>query len=92
MGKCVQCEDFYAPHFMVDLEVEEGQKDLPQKCSFCYLDKTEVTMVNNETGLEEKISKKEAAKRYKIFMKKLKETPNIAELLKKANNIPHVKE
>ena len=86
MGKCVQCDEFFAPHFMVDVELKEGElvKEIPQKCAYCHLDKTVVTMVNDETGLEEKISKEEAAKRYKIFMKKLLETKDIQAVLDKA--------
>jgi hypothetical protein len=79
MGKCVQCENFYAPHFMVDLE---ERKDPPQKCAFCYLSKNEVTMVD-ESGKEEKISKKDAAEKYKLLLKKLKETKSIQDLLSK---------
>ena len=67
MGKCVQCEDFFPPHFMVDQEPKEGEtidpKNPPQKCCYCELDKKVVTMVNDETGQEEKITKKEAVKR-----------------------------
>ena len=78
MGKCVQCEEFFSPNFMVDLE---EKKDPPQKCAFCYLDRKEVTLVNDETKEEEVISKKEAAKRYRILLRKLKESKNIAKLL-----------
>ena len=87
MGKCVQCEDYFAPHFMVDIE---GSEEV-QKCAFCYLDKADVTVVNDETKQEEKISKKEATKRYKIFLKKLREQRGIADILSKAKGVPHVK-
>jgi hypothetical protein len=87
MGKCVQCEGFYPPHFMVDLE---EKKDPPQKCAFCYLDKNEVTMVNDETGKEEKISKKDAAEKYKLLLKKLKESKNIQDILSK-QSVPIIK-
>jgi len=80
MGKCVQCEGFFPPHFMIDMEKRE---DPPQKCAYCYLDKSEVTMVNDDTGKEEKVSKKEAQKRYKIFLKRLYESKNIQDVLGK---------
>jgi len=88
MGQCVQCKEFLPPHFMVDLEVKDEEV---QKCAFCYLDKTEVTTVNDDTGQEEKITKKQAAKRYKIFLKKLQENSNIADILSKSKEIPNVK-
>ena len=91
MGKCVQCEDFYPPHYMVEVEVKDEKVKMVEKCAFCYLDKTEVTTVNDETGHEEKITKKEAAKRYKIFMKKLMENKNIAEVIQKGKAGLHVK-
>lgn len=81
MGKCVQCEGFFPPHFMIDMEKME---DSPQKCAYCYLDKSEVTMVNDDSGKEEKVSKKEAQKRYKIFLKRLYESKNIQDVLGKA--------
>lgn len=84
MGKCVQCEEFLPPHFMVDID------DDVQKCAFCHLDKTEVTTVNDETKQEEKITKKEAAKRYKIFLKRLQDSPKVAEILSK-KTVPYVK-
>jgi hypothetical protein len=87
MGKCVQCEEMFPPHFMVDLE---EKKDPPQKCAYCYLDKKEVTMVNEETGKEEKVSKKEAINRYNIFLKRLYETKNIQDVLQK-QKIQHIK-
>ena len=83
MGKCVQCEDMFPPHFMVDME--ENMVDPPQKCAYCYLDKKEVTMVNDETGVEEVVSKKKAVKEYKIILKKLYESKNIQEVQKKQN-------
>lgn len=88
MGKCVQCQEFLPPHFMVDLEVKNEEV---QKCAFCYLDKTEVTTVNDDTGQEEKITKKKATKRYQIFLKKLQENSNIADILSKSKEIPNVK-
>ena len=73
------------------LVVEEEVEEAPQKCAFCFLDKTEVTTVNDETGKEEKITKKEAAKRYKIFMKSLLQSKNIAEVVQQGKTVPHVK-
>jgi len=85
MGQCVQCDEYLPPHFMVDIQDEK------QKCAFCYLDKTEVTTVNDETQQEEKITKKQAAKRYKIFLRKLQENKNISEILSKSKGVPNVK-
>ena len=83
MGKCVQCEDMFPPHFMIDMEETQ---DPPQKCAYCYLDKKEVTMVNDETGREEKVTKKDAVKRYEIFLKKLYQSKNIQDVLQQQNN------
>lgn len=66
---------------MVDLKQE---KDPPQKCSFCYLDKKEVTLVYEENGKEEVLTKEEAKKRYQIFLKNLSKTKNIQEILDRA--------
>lgn len=96
MGKCVQCNEFLPPHFMVDVEKKEGEtidpKNPPQKCAYCHLDKKagdSLTMVNDETGLEEKITKKEAVKRYKTFIKRLYQSKNIQDVLNQ--QIPTIK-
>jgi hypothetical protein len=80
----------FPPHFMVDVETEVERKDPPQKCAYCYLDKKEVTMVNDDTGVEEKVSKKEAEKRYKVFLKRLYESKNIQDALK-GQSSQHIK-
>jgi len=84
MGKCVQCEGFFPPHFMIDMEKIENP---PQKCAYCYLDKSEVTMVNDDTGKEEKVSKKEAQKKYQIFLKRLYESKNVQEVIGKQKSL-----
>jgi hypothetical protein len=84
MGRCVQCEGFFPPHFMIDMELK---KDPPQKCAYCYLDKSEVTMVNDDTGKEEKVSKKEAQKKYQIFLKRLYESKNVQEVIGKQKSL-----
>ena len=89
MGQCVQCNDFFPPSFMVDLKEE---KNPPQKCAFCYLDKKKVTMVNEEEGTEEIISKEEAKKRYKILLKRLYQSKNIQKVLESAKGIPLIKD
>jgi hypothetical protein len=84
MGQCVQCNDFFPPHFMVDIEPKDedvDKKNLPQKCAFCYLDKKEVTLVYEEKGKEEVISKEEAKKRYQIFLKQIIKNKKIEEIL-----------
>ena len=97
MGKCVVCNDFLPPHFMVDIPVKDLPKDqdTPQKCAYCATGKNQVTMViedgedskGNKKYREEKITKEEAKKRYQIFLKKLSETKNIKDILTKAKNL-----
>lgn len=95
MGQCVQCTDFFPPHFMVEIEVDEDEildpENPPQKCCYCYLDKKVVTMVNEETGVEEKISKEEAKKRYKLLLKKLYESRDIQKIINQSKGVPTIK-
>lgn len=92
MGQCVQCKDFFPPHFMVDIIKDDVDKKNPlQKCAFCYLDKKEVTLVFEDENREEVISKEEAKKRYRIFLKKLKESKNIQEILNRQTEPRSVK-
>jgi len=72
MAICEKCKEFYPPDFM-----EDG---LPgdKICIFCKRDVTEIT------GRGKTITKKEVVKDYKIFIKKLKETRNVKDILDKA--------
>ena len=51
INKCVVCNDFLPPHFMVDIPVKDLPKDqdTPQKCAYCATGKNQVTMNDNKS-------------------------------------------
>lgn len=79
MPKCKICYYFYPPQYMRDIE---NAPETDKQCIFCQRGKDYV-MVMKEEGKEIKYTKNECIKDYKDFVKKLKETPNIAEKLVK---------
>jgi hypothetical protein len=79
MGKCVRCFSLFPPQYMRELE---GVAVDVTQCVFCQHGKDYV-MIMKEDGSEEKYTKKQCIKDYKMFLKQLKETPNIAEKLAK---------
>ena len=79
MGKCVKCYDMFPPQFMHELD---GVSEEVSQCVFCKQGKDYV-MIRKDDGSEEKYTKKECKRDYVMLLKKLKETPNIAEKLAK---------
>ena len=79
MPKCQKCYEFFPPQYM--REIENTEDDVKQ-CVYCQQGKDYV-MVIMEDKKEIKYTKKDCIRDYKMFLKKLKETPNIAEKLAK---------
>lgn len=76
MAKCAKCDDWFHPDLM--LVIDESMN--AQKCVFCYLDKTEITIQDEETGeVQDKVTKREASARYKAYLNRLKRNPKIRE-------------
>lgn len=79
MGKCIKCYDMFPPQYMREIE---GVEEKIFQCVFCQVGKNYVTIMK-EDNTEEKYTKAKCIKEYKMFLKQLKETPNIAEKLAK---------
>ena len=79
MGKCCKCFSIFPPQYMRELE---GVEEEVYQCVYCKLGKDYV-MVLMEDGKEIKYMKSSCIKDYKMFLRQLKETPNIAEKLAK---------
>ncbi len=79
MSQCVKCFDFYHPDMIVYQEVRGEEVKV---CAFCRLDKTEITIVDEETGrVKEVINKKQASTNYKKWLGELKGNPKIAKII-----------
>jgi histone acetyltransferase (RNA polymerase elongator complex component) len=79
MGCCKKCTAFVPPEFMADNE----------ECLFCEGGMDTVNL-RNEKGVVEKYYKRQCVEDYKLFMRKLKQMPGVANALatKKVNFIP----
>jgi hypothetical protein len=82
MGKCVKCNMFYHPDWMLE---EEIRGDMVKVCVFCKLDKTELTVIDEETQkVKEVVTKDQAVTNYRKYLERLSHKPRIAEILVKA--------
>lgn len=75
MSQCANCNEFFPPDFLED--ADDGDK----LCIFCKRDVSEIT------GGGTTVTKKEIVRDYKIFVKKLKETRNVKDILDKAKGV-----
>jgi len=80
MPRCQKCYEFFPPQYMC--EIENTEDDVKQ-CIYCQQGKDYVMVLIEEDKKEIKYTKKDCIRDYKMFLKKLKETPNIAEKLAK---------
>lgn len=89
MPKCVQCELTFPPNYCVD--VGEGE-EVAAKCVYCHTGKNEVTVVLEEEGNREvKMTKKDCVEKYARFLKKVYQSKNIQDILKRSKTSPIVK-
>jgi len=75
----MKCYEFYPPQYMREIE---GAESGDLQCVFCKRGKDYVMLVK-EGSSDEKYTKKQCIRDYKMFLKKLKESPNIAKKLTK---------
>lgn len=76
MPQCVKCNMFFHPDYM--LLVDEQQKS--QQCVWCYLDKEEVTL-EDENGNGKRVGKNEAAQKYAEFIQRTLQKPNVQRII-----------
>jgi hypothetical protein len=78
MPKCVKCEKYYHPDYCVVIdEVTEACK-----CAWCYTDKKEITIEDEETGVvEKKLTKRQAEDQYKRYIHDLRYSEKVADVL-----------
>lgn len=82
IGQCVTCSEFFPPEFTI-LKERKGEKDI-FNCYFCERGVNKVDG-QHEDGQSFTYTKKECVEDYKKFMRKLKETPGVADALAKNN-------
>lgn len=78
MPKCQICDKLYHPDWCV--VVDEDTQAV--KCAFCYTGKDELTLENELTGETiEKVTKDEASKNYKMYLREISEKRNVKEII-----------
>ena len=72
MPQCAKCGNFFPPDVMMPADPGDFL------CVFCHRDTDEVRYGENN---EHVIGRKEIVEEYKIFMKQLKDSPNVSKAL-----------
>ena len=75
--RCVKCQGYFHPDYSVI--VDEFTNAC--KCVFCYTEKKEVTIADEDGKPDYIITKQEAQERYKRYIQDLKESDKIAKIL-----------
>jgi wyosine [tRNA(Phe)-imidazoG37] synthetase (radical SAM superfamily) len=70
MGQCKNCNEFFPPEFMMEQE----------KCMYCDSG-VDIVNLKNENGELEVYHKRQCIEDYKLFMKKLRSRPGVADAL-----------
>jgi hypothetical protein len=86
MPKCVKCNDFFPPNYTEIIEDSEPMFDgnYPQECIFCRLGIDEVERESEkDSGQYVKYTKKECLEDYKKFLRKVKDSKNVKDILNK---------
>ncbi len=78
MPKCVKCDKFFHPDYCVVV----NEVNNACKCVFCYTEKKQVTVEDEETGKPEKVvTKKAAEEEYRRYIKDLRMSDKVADVL-----------
>ena len=77
MPKCVTCDQYFHPDYSVIVD----EATTACKCVFCYIEKSEVTLEEENGKPACKVTKKEAIENYRIYISKLKDDEKVAKVL-----------
>ena len=76
--RCVKCDKFFHPDFSVVVDDETNAC----KCVFCYTEKNEVTITDEESGRPSyNVTKDQAEKNYRRYINELKQSDRVANIL-----------
>ena len=79
MPKCVTCDKYFHPDFSVLLKPDTEDKAC--KCVFCYTEKNEVTIAEEDGKPSYTVTRAQAIENYRIYVNKLKNDPKVAKVL-----------
>lgn len=78
MPKCVKCMKMYHPDWCFEQEIRGDEVIV---CTFCRLDKTELTVEHEDGTVSETVTKDEASRNYLKYLDELSRKPKIAKIL-----------
>ena len=84
MPKCVKCEKYFHP----DMSVVVDEVTNACKCVFCYTDKDEIMVENEDGSPSYKVTKAEAIENYRRYIKDLKDSDKVQKVMMKGQENP----
>jgi len=90
MPKCVKCNKFLPPNYVEVIEnsVPDFQGEYPKECIFCKLNVSEVERETSQgSGKFVSYTKDQCIKDYEKFIKKLKDSRSVKDILNKSKEI-----
>lgn len=80
MSKCLACYNYYHPDWCVI--VDENKNVI--KCMFCYMDKKELTLKDENGKVLYTVTKEQASRNYMKYLEEQARRPNVKKMLQEA--------
>lgn len=77
MSKCLACYNYYHPDFMLITDEVQNIK----KCMFCYMDKKELTVSDEDGKPLYTVTKEEANRNYLQYLREQAARPKVKEIM-----------
>jgi len=85
--RCCKCEKYFHP----DMSVVVNETTNTCKCVFCYTEKTEITIEEEDGKNSYRVTKTEAEENYKRYIQDLKESGLLQKVMMKGQSNPFKK-
>jgi len=88
MPNCERCNNMFPPNYLDVIKDSEpmDNKEYPKECIFCKLNVSEVEReTENGSGKFVPYSKQQCLDDYKVFLKKLKDSKNVKDILNRSD-------
>lgn len=82
MPKCETCSGLYGPNFTVIVNEAKGD----HQCVFCFLGKDEITVDDEKTGREVKVTKEDARRKYARYLDEIYHSKKVQDLINPDSN------
>ncbi len=75
MPQCTMCRHFFHPDFTISVD------DDVYKCVWCYTGNKEITIKDENTGEEKRVTRDQGTRQYLQYLRWLREQPNVQKII-----------